>query len=91
MVTTTVDLSVISNDEGIVILYRTDDLDNAFEGYWSDYDNRVLTEVGLPIAVISVCHAYALINRGKSFEIYCQPKGLTSDSFGRLSYLFDIS
>lgn len=86
MVTTTADLSVSATEEGILILYCTEDR-NAFEGYWSDYDTRVFAdEVKLPVAVLSVCQAYAAINRAESFEIFCQPMNrlLEDSAIGQL-------
>ncbi len=58
MVTTTLDLSVQINDDEIVISYITDDLNLAYEGYWSDYEKRAITKVILPASVVATAHAY---------------------------------
>ena len=58
MVTTTLDLSVQITDNEICISYITDDYNLAYEGYWSDYEGRAITEVILPASVVATAHAY---------------------------------
>jgi hypothetical protein len=71
VVTTTIDLTVVPNEKGITILYRTSD-DLAYAGYWRNYDSEA-AKVALPATVRSLAEAYALINEGVAFEILLTP------------------
>lgn len=72
MVTTTADLTVIPNDEGCDILYRTD-CGLAYSGYFSDYESRAFKELTLPMSVLSCAQAYALIHKDEAYEIFIRP------------------
>ncbi len=83
MVTTTADLTVTPTAEGITILYRSSNVEYAYTGYYSDYDSRAITTVVLPLAVLGICQAYALIHSGEAFEIFIDVQQY--DLFGRFS------
>ena len=73
MVTTTIDLSVTVTEEGFTIIYFTDDPELSYEGYWSDYRSRAITEVICPDTVIRAALAYEVSSLANATELYIQP------------------
>lgn len=71
MVTTAIDLTVINNDRGVNILYRSDD-DMAYAGYYQNYINEKPL-VALPFVVEATAQAYAMIFEGETLEILLTP------------------
>jgi hypothetical protein len=75
VVDTTDALTVIHTHEGFTILYRVDDLEHAYEGYWSDYERvtGLIETVSVPAQVRSACQAYELLGQGEAVAIRLYP------------------
>jgi len=73
MVTTTIDLTVTVSGDEIHIIYLSDDLEHAYEGYWNDYETRAITEVICPMSVVASAHAYEYSRLTDASKIFIQP------------------